>query len=81
MKLFCFSVHDTKVGAFMPPFFMRSKGEAVRAFMDNAADGTSQLSKHPEDFALWNIGEFDDVSGQFTGNVEVIMRAAEVARE
>ena len=58
-----FAVKDIKVGAFMAPFFMRSKGEAIRAFTDFANDGQSMPSKHPEDFCLYEIGTWDDDTG------------------
>jgi len=78
MKLLVFAVHDTKVNAFMPPFTMRSRGEAVRSFMDAVSDGQSSFCKHPEDFALWSLGEWDDGSGMFTSDVKVVMLAKEV---
>lgn len=64
MKLKVFSVLDTKADAFQTPFFMPSTGQAVRAFKDLANDGQSLVSRHPGDFQLCCIGEFDDVSAQ-----------------
>ena len=55
-----FSVYDSKAEAFMQPFFMTSKGQAVRAFTDLVRDDSSSLNKHPEDYALFHIGQFDD---------------------
>ena len=36
MLLHLFTVHDAKVEAYMAPFFMRSKGEAIRSMSDTA---------------------------------------------
>lgn len=55
-----FSIQDAKVGTFSPPQFFRSAGEAMRVIGDTLASGESMLSKHPEDFSLFEVGEFDD---------------------
>lgn len=62
MKLVMCSIRDSKVGAFMRPFFVRSVGEAIRVFSDdvNGKDAESVLRAHPEDFSLWHFGDFDD---------------------
>lgn len=61
-KVVC-SIYDTKVEAFMQPFFVRSVGEAHRAFEELVNDGKSQPSIHAEDFALFQVGEFDEQNG------------------
>jgi len=61
-----FAVYDSKVGAYMAPFFMSSRGQAIRAFCDTAEDPNSQLGKHPEDFTLFHLGEYDDQSASFS---------------
>lgn len=65
MKLQCFSVLDQVAMAFLPPFFGRSKGEAIRSFTDAILDQNHMFSKHRSDFVLFWIGEFDDASGKF----------------
>jgi len=61
-----FTIYDSKMEAYMQPFFMSQKGQAVRAFTDTVNDPTSQFNKHPEDFTLFEIGEYDDATGKFT---------------
>lgn len=58
-----FSIYDTKAEAYAPPFFMARPELALRAFRDLAADVQSQVNKHPEDYVLYLIGEFDDATG------------------
>lgn len=65
MKVKVFSVYDAAVGAYMQPFFMRTKGEAIRAWMDTVANPQTQFNKHPDHFTLFEIGEYDEESGQF----------------
>lgn len=66
MVLKVFSLYDSKAEAYMQPFFMQGKGQAIRALSDLVADEKSQVSRHPEDFTLFEIGEYDDVRGTFT---------------
>lgn len=80
MILKCFSVLDGAVGAYMAPFFMRSVGEAERWFTDAANDQTSSICKHPEDFELFQVGEFDD-SGQLTGITPIKVASALALKE
>ena len=65
MILEAFSVYDKAVNAFMPPFFARSTGEAIRSFGDLAHDNSTNVCKHPSDFVLYRVGEFNDNSGLF----------------
>lgn len=66
MILQIFSVYDVKAEAFLQPFFVPSKGLAVRAFTDAANDDKHQFSQHREDFTLHHLGEFDDVKCSFS---------------
>lgn len=65
-KLLLFSVYDSKADAFAAPFTMRSKGEALRGWMDVCNDKTTQMYKYPEDFSLMEIGEFDELTGEIS---------------
>lgn len=64
MTLEMFAVYDSAVEAFMTPFFARSKGEALRSFIDACSDGKTNFCRHPEHFALYLVGSFDDDSGR-----------------
>lgn len=68
MKLKAFTIYDTKLEAYMQPFFMTSKGQALRAFSDTVNDQSTQFAKHPEDFTLFEIGEYDDSNAQLTSH-------------
>lgn len=61
-----FTIYDSKAEAYLSPFFMQSKGQALRAFQDAAQDKETQFAKHPSDFTLFEIGEYDDSTGIFT---------------
>jgi len=60
MKTMMFSVFDVKAAVFGTPFFMPREAAAIRAFGDLANDLQTMVGKHPEDFILYHIGDFDD---------------------
>lgn len=65
MKIRVYTVYDSKVQAYMRPFFQVSKGEALRSWIDAVNDGQTAMNKHPEDFTLFELGEWDDQSAVF----------------
>lgn len=65
MRLLAFSIRDAKAEAFMRPFFASTRGLAIRAFVDLVNSGNGEpVAKHPDDFALFCIGEFDELTGE-----------------
>lgn len=60
-----FSVYDEKAKIFMTPFAMVEVGEALRMFMDLVRDQKTLLSRHPEDYKLYQLGTFDDFKGKY----------------
>ena len=61
MKMY--SVYDSKAQAYGLPFHQRTNGEALRSFADLSNDNQSTVSKHPEDYTLFFLGEFDETTG------------------
>jgi len=61
-----YSVFDIKGKVYTRPFFMNYHGEALREFGDAVQDEKTRFHAHPEDYQLFYLGEFDDVSGIFT---------------
>lgn len=66
MKLQAFSIFDEKSGVFGLPFFTKNKGMALRSFSDLVKDQNTSIFRHPDDFKLYLIGDFDDVSGELS---------------
>ncbi len=64
-----FSIFDAKVSAYMQPFFSRTAGEATRAFADLVGEAQHPVAKHPGDYTLFELGEFDDQTGVLTSHV------------
>lgn len=63
MKLLMYTVYDTAVGAYLPPFYARAKGEALRNFSTTCNDREHQFFRHAPDYVLFELGEFDDATG------------------
>jgi len=63
MKSNVYAVFDTKSGAFASPFVMPTHAMAIRGFADHCKDPNSMAGKHPLDFALFHIGEYEDSNG------------------
>lgn len=55
-----FSVYDSKVEAYLPPLFMKSRGEFLRAFSEAVSDPKSNIGKYPGDYTAFEIGSWDD---------------------
>ncbi len=53
------TIYDGKADAFMTPMFFQSTGQAVRSLADAVNDGKSDFAKHPEDYTLFCLGDFD----------------------
>jgi len=66
MILKAFTIYDNKAEAYLNPFFMGTTGEALRAFTDAVNDRNnpnSNLTRHPADYQLFEIGEFENGTG------------------
>jgi hypothetical protein len=60
-----FTVFDSKAETYMPPFFVPSKGLAIRAFEDCVNSEDHHFGKHPSDYTLFELGSFDTDTGLF----------------
>jgi len=83
MNLFVVSVKDRAADVFNRPFFVPHRNVAIRDFTDevNRSAVDNQLNKHPDDFDLYLLGEFNDNSGEFVMiTPQVLVRAKDVVQ-
>lgn len=66
MELKVYSIRDAKGEIFNPPFYKKTHGEAERDFQTLCRDEKSMPSQYPEDFDLYFLGTYDDVSGKLS---------------
>ena len=69
MKKVYYAVFDRKAEMYSAPFLEIKDGTAIRAIQDLVINSTDHaFAKHPQDFTLFKLGEFDDVTGVITGH-------------
>jgi hypothetical protein len=62
--IFIYAIYDKKAKVYQTPFFMRQDEEAVRALREAIAAGDSLVSRYPEDYKLYRIGEWDEETAE-----------------
>lgn len=62
MKLLI-ALRDIKTGAFLAPLTATTPGEAERTYSEILRNEQSIIGKHPNDFPLYEIGRFDEQTG------------------
>lgn len=63
MILNAYSILDTQTGIWSQPWFLVHDAVAYRSVMDIASDANTTLARHPNDYVLYGIGDFDDSIG------------------
>lgn len=69
------AIYDRTTEAFTPPMAVRTRAEAVRSLRQEMSQKESQIAQHPTDFELWQVGEWNEETGELTGNKDLIARA------
>lgn len=65
MKKSILAVLDTVGGIYGNPFFSTNKNTGIRDFHHAAKEPGSAINRSPEDYQLFYLGEFDDVTCSF----------------
>lgn len=61
-----FSVFDSKAEAYMEPVTYTTKGVAIRVIQNTLKNEKSEFALHPNDYTLFELGEFCDDTGTIT---------------
>lgn len=64
-NLIVVSVRDKLSDIYSQPMYFPTQGMAVRAFQDALKDPQNNIQKHPDDYDLYQLGEWDDTTGAF----------------
>ncbi len=64
MKAQCYAIFDSCSGMYEKPFFSTADDLVRREFQDVATSADHIISKHPEHFSLWRLGNFDNLTGK-----------------
>jgi len=67
MKMKIYAVRDNATEQYGNAMFMVGHGQAIRSFTDeiNNKANDNMLNKHPADFDLYHLGEYDTDTGEF----------------
>lgn len=74
MVLSLFSIRDIKASQFLTPFYSQNVSLASRECHSTVNSGNPEnvICKYPEDFELYEIGQFDSDTGKIVTSVEGI---------
>lgn len=65
MKLVVAAIYDSKSECYSQPNFLTTRGQGERAMLEAVANPDSNLAKYPADFTFFELGTYDDSTGQF----------------
>lgn len=79
-----FTVKDRALDVYNLPFTQSSVAQAVRGFTDeiNSDPDRSGVAKHPDDYDLYIIGHYDEITGLLIPleRIELVVRGKDMIR-
>lgn len=63
MNVNFYSIYDKCAGAYIIPFVLQNDLIAIRTFGDCVNLKDHAFNKHPEDYSLYHVAQFDDNTG------------------
>lgn len=75
MKFNLYTIKDTKAGYSTSIFACSNHASAIRLFGDTCQSEDNMLHKHPEDFELYCLGEYNDENGEINSKVDYLDKA------
>lgn len=75
-----FAIKDEKTGEFHPPFFQKTPQAAIRLFKTeiNRAHDNNHAYLYPEDFQLYYLGTFNQVTGAINPEITAMVKGPAV---
>ncbi len=71
------ALYDRATESHAPVMTVNTRGEAIRSFRDAIQDPQTPINKHPTDFELYQIGEYNDVTGELIITPRALIARAE----
>ncbi len=63
MKTNLYAIYDTACGVYTKMVFAQADGMVTREFQDLVNDAESAIGQHPEDYSIFRLGNFNDLTG------------------
>jgi len=64
-KINVYAIYDSKSKFYRFKYECRTHGEALRAFITGANDIKTEIGRHPADFTLFHVAQYEDESATF----------------
>lgn len=80
MNYVVYGIFDNVAGHFMAPFIMRSEGEALRTFKNLVNEKGTPLNTNPEDYTLYKLGSWNEITGEYDGSKIRVTEATAVMK-
>ena len=74
MKTIMYAFRDTKIG-FMQPFLQQNEAVAMRTLKMAVNDENSQIRAMADDIQLYQIGTYDDETGEVKADLKFVANA------
>lgn len=71
-----YAIYDMKSRQYASPMLAVNDEVALRMFEEIAADKSGQVGRHPDDYQLILIGEYDDSSGECQATKQALLGVA-----
>lgn len=77
-----YAIRDNLANAFMTPVLFDNENVALRWFTDvvNSKEENQVIYNNPQDFELWKLGAFDNISGNIVGNLDKLATGLSVKK-
>lgn len=76
MKFGLYAVYDSAVQVYQGPFKFQTDGQATRWFHDQCLNAETPIAQHPEDYTFFQVGEWNDSTGQADPVVPICLAKA-----
>lgn len=72
MQMQAYAIKDLKGDCFFMPFYMETEAQAKRVVINTAMDSKTSLNMFASDFALYELGIQDFVTGKFVETIRMV---------
>ncbi len=70
-----YTIYDIKAQVHNNPMVQNNNAEAMRTFANLVNDEVTFINKHPEDYQLCVVGEWDEYTGEIIGQRKLTVLA------
>lgn len=72
------ALYDRATEAHAAIMTTRTRAEAIRSFKEACKNPETPIHQNPSDYELWELGEYNEETGEITPNKERLARAEDI---